>query len=149
MQLPILISKTMPSLQRKRPLIYEIPLLLCQMVRVQFLQEAALKDVTRCHAYLLSHCNFSLAEVNELDTGCPQPAQQTRVSLHSSLFSLSMPSTCSLTSPRLKTAISLSTCSQGKVIKRQRGHLSRLFGKVIHSAVSCIYLVCQSDPLRD
>lgn len=54
-------------------------MLLCQLVKVQVLQEAALQDVTRCHAYLLSHCNISLAGVNELDTGCPQPAQQTEL----------------------------------------------------------------------
>ncbi len=141
-----------PPLQRKRPLIYEMPMLLCQSVKVQVLQEAALQDVTRCHAYILSHCNISLAEVNELDTGWPQLCSTDRVTLHASLFSLCMSSTHSLTSLWLKkTAISLSTCSQGKVIRQRSGHLcfSRLFSKVIHSAMSCIYLDCQSEPLRD
>ena len=51
-------------------------MLLCQLERVQVLQEEALQDATLCHAYLLFHCNISFAEVNELDTGCPLPAQQ-------------------------------------------------------------------------
>lgn len=44
--------------------------------------------MTRHRAYLLSHSNISLAEVNELDTGRPQPAPQT-ISMRSfPLFSL-------------------------------------------------------------
>lgn len=53
---------------------YEMPKLLCQLERVQVLQEAALQDATLCHSYLMFHSNISFAEVNELDTGCPQPA---------------------------------------------------------------------------
>lgn len=52
-------------------------MVLCQLVRVQALQGAALQHVTRCRAYCLFHCNISFTEVNELDTGCPQPAQQS------------------------------------------------------------------------
>lgn len=54
-------------------------MLLCQLVKVQVVQEAALQDVTRCRAYLPSYCNISLAGVNELDTGCPRPARQTEL----------------------------------------------------------------------
>lgn len=61
----------------KGRLIYKM--LLCQLVKVQVVQEAALQDVTRCRAYLLSYCNISLARVNELDTGCPRPARQTEL----------------------------------------------------------------------
>lgn len=43
---PFSSKKTIPPLQRKTPLIYEMPMLLCQLVRVQVLQEAALQDVT-------------------------------------------------------------------------------------------------------
>lgn len=53
--------------------------LLCQLVRVQVLQGAALQEVAQCHAYLLSLCNIFLAEVNELDIRCPHPAQQTEL----------------------------------------------------------------------
>lgn len=54
-------------------------MLLCQLVKVQVVQEAALQDVTRCRTYLPSYCNISLAGVNELDTGCPRPARQTEL----------------------------------------------------------------------
>lgn len=63
-------------------------MLLCHSVKVQVLQGAALQDVTRCRAYLLSHCNISLAGVNELDTGRPQPAQQTELPCTPPSFSL-------------------------------------------------------------
>lgn len=69
--------KTIPPLQRKNSLKYEMPEQLCQFGRVQVLQGTALQDVTPCHADLLFHCNISLAEVNEIDTGCPQTAQQS------------------------------------------------------------------------
>lgn len=73
--------------------------------------------MTRRRAYLLSHSNISLAEVNELDTGRPQPAPQT-ISMRS--FPLFPPSSRSLTC--LKTAISLKARVQVSVIKQQNGH---------------------------
>lgn len=85
-QLPILLSNTIPPLKRKGPLIYEM--LLCQSVKVQVLQEAALQDATRCRAYLLSHSNISLAKVNELDTERPRPAPQTQLPCTHPSFSL-------------------------------------------------------------
>lgn len=118
-------------------------MLLRQLVRVQLLQEAALHRMWpgAVHIFCLI-VTFLLPRLMSLTPGALGLLDRHRVTLHSSLFSLSVPSTRSLTSPRLKTAISLSTCSQGKVIKQQSGHLcfSRLFGKVTGSAMSCIYL---------
>lgn len=130
-------------LREKRPLIYEMLMLLCQLVRVQVLQEAALQDVTRCRAYLLSHCNVSLAEVNELDTGCPWPAQQTELPRTPPSF---FPSTChqpaALHFHGWKQQFHLAHAAREKLSSSRvvTCAFSRLLSKVIRSAMSCICL---------
>lgn len=112
-------------------------MLLCQLVKVQVVQEAALQDVTRCRAYLPSYCNISLAGVNELDTGCPQPARQTELLCTPPSF--------------------VSACRQAAAAASENSQSATWAGGGVGGAsavITCAFpaqrseVVCHSEPLR-